>query len=503
MNIGEGKGILGCLSLVAICALFDLGHLPSSCGGERVFEMREVSVFGGSRSRELVSGQYAQCETEPDGDVKAYPNLKSTRPLYGVVKFARDYLQPDSGVEYHFVIDEAGSVPPAKEESSLLKTLSEALKGASDKRSQPTRNTYDRLYFDLNRDLDLTNDPILQPVKDPPSGAIPTWEAKQKVVFEDITLKFDFGAELGSRPFPVLPRLLIREYEGEDYSMLYFIAKTAREGRIHIGTREYDAVLGQTDMITGRFDRRFTTLLLTPVGARNEREWWWGADEVGAMREVEGKYYTTSTTPLGDKLVVKEYEGEFGVLKMGEGGRDIKDFTVRGSLRSKNTALAVGTRKGEYGNYEAVQQCRLPVGEYLASYLTFSFGGLIIGVSGNYHSDGKPRDMERTRVYSIKIQKDKPCVLDFSNKPEVMFASPARDQTFRPDDEIEVKAVLTDPVLDIMIRDLDDTTRKQKESIKLSDGRTRTIERQLSLDPMVTITNSSGKVVSEGKMPFG
>jgi len=506
------KTSAGILAILGIPLL--LGSVlvrPAGADGEAVFEMREVAVFESTQSQELARGQYAQCETEPDEKVKVYPKLKSKRPLYGVIKFARDPYEPESGVEYRFVVDESGDaaptdVPPAKE-SSLLETLSDALRGSSNTRSKPKptplENTYDRLYFDLNRDLDLTNDPVLQPAKNPPSGAIPSWDAKQKVVFEDLALALDFGAEIGTRPFPVLPRLIVSEYEAEDYGTLYFIAKTARQGRIRIGPTEYDAVLGQRYLVTGRFDLPSTTMLLTSTEGRSQREWWWGADELCAMREVDGKYYTASTTPLGDKLIVKPYEGDVGVLKTGPGGRDIEDFKVRGSIRSKKTALAVGTRTVDQGDYEAVQECRLPVGDYLASYLTFDFGGLRIGVSDNYHSDGTPRDTERTRLYNIKIRKDRPFVLDFSHKPEVMFASPAKDQAFKPDEEIEVKAVLTDPALDIMIRDLDDTTRTQEESTNVPGGGERTITRQLSLDPMVTITNSSGKVVSEGKMPFG
>ena len=103
----------------------------------------------------------------------------------------------------------------------------------------------------------------------------------------------------------------------------------------------------------------------------------------------------------------------------------------------------------------------------------------------------------------MHIRKDKPFVLDFSNKPEVLFASPAKDQAFKPGDEIRVAAVLVDPALDIMIRGLADTKRSQKVTLKIADGRESSYEQPLSLDPIVTITDSSGKTVSEGKMPFG
>jgi hypothetical protein len=49
-----------------------------------------------------------------------------------------------------------------------------------------------------------------------------------------------------------------------------------------------------------------------------------------------------------------------------------------------------------------------------------------------------------------------------------------------------------------MIRGLDDTSRKMSRKI----GET-TIEQNLSLEPTVTIADSSGKIIAEGKMHFG
>ena len=71
----------------------------------------------------------------------------------------------------------------------------------------------------------------------------------------------------------------------------------------------------------------------------------------------------------------------------------------------------------------------MPVGDYVPSYLSIEYGRLQIFLSDNYHADGKPRDFGQNRIYGIKIGKDKPFVLDFSNKPEVLFASPAKDKT--------------------------------------------------------------------------
>lgn len=518
---------LPALALMAAEPGVAAGAEDAETEGETVFEMREVPVFSRSDSRvfsRLVRGQSAQCDTEPNEEVKAYPKLKSKRPFYGTVTFDREYYDPNSGKEFHFVVDESGealaAAPAAEEKSgdaeseekvSLLERLSSALLGTQGKPPEKEAPeilpiTYDRLYFDLNGDLDLTNDPVVVPMESPPSGAVPNWDAKQKVVFEYLAVPFEYGAEGGKRPFQIMPRFFLREREGEEYAYLYFTAATARKGEIHIGSQRYDAVLGQPYLITGRFDRPYTGLYLSPVDSPGKSESWWGADQLCAMRQVDGKYYTTSTTPAGDKLFVRPYEGEFGVFEIGPGARDIQTekLGISGSLRSKSTAVPVGAPSDSSPSLEKVQRCELPVGDYLPDYVSIELGRLQMSLSNNYHSDGQPRDRQgRPPVFGIKIRKDKPYVLDFSREPAVMFASPAKDQTFAPGEEVSVKAVLIDPVLDVMVRRLRDATRQEEKTIEFGDGRTGTYRDVVSLDPTVTITNSAGERVSEGKMPFG
>jgi hypothetical protein len=82
-----------------------------------------------------------------------------------------------------------------------------------------------------------------------------------------------------------------------------------------------------------------------------------------------------------------------------------------------------------------------------------------------------------------------------------MFASPAEGHRIKLGEELTVKAILTDPNLDIMIRDLEDTTRKHREIGP--DGKPRRYETFVSLDPNVVITRADGEKVAEGVMPFG
>jgi hypothetical protein len=485
------------------------------------FSLRERSVFDiakGAYQHELTRGARAVRQDQPFAAVQAYPTLRSKKPIYGLVWLAPEANQRESGIPLYFVVDESGEARPApaaaKQESSggesLLERLGARLFGSGDEpqaaKLPPLKNTYDRLYVDLNGDLDLTNDPVVVPMQAPPAGSEHRYQGLvQSVVFEECSVPLDFGAELGQRPVRLVPRLSIQEYEGREYAGVEFIAAVAREGEIRIGSRAYHAVLAQSYVISGRYDAPFTQLLLTSRDNPSEREHWWGADQLNAMRLVDGQYYTTSTTPLGDRLIVNLYQGEFGILKIGPGDRSLDRISIRGSLDSPTTSLAVGeVGDDSSATAKSVAEYRLPVGDYIPNYVTIGYGRLQLSISQNYHSDGKPRQIDRSAwIYGIRIRKDEPFVWDFSTPPEVMFASPARDQTYRPGEEISVMAVLTDPKLTIMIRGLVDTERKETKTYDMGDGRTASYEANVSLDPTVTITNAAGEQVAQGVMPFG
>jgi len=519
------------LDLAAVFAADETGS------GETVFEMRERSALTAEpeqSARMLTRGQFVQCADSPFKGVKAYPKLKSKHPLYGKVTFDPDPTNR-TGIEFYFVLDESGETEtgerkanagkpheqaneekvrlPAEEKkpaASLLGSLAKLL-GAADSGARPSPPPaktpklarYDRLYFDFNRDLDLTNDLVVKPMKDAPWNALPPYyEGSGRMVFDYLNVKFDCGPEIGARPFQILPWFLASD-DGE-HGAMFFVSTVARKGSIRMGKHEYSALLAQPYVITGRYDRPYTGLYLTPLDSREQlSRGGFDDDMLSTLRRVDGELYAISSTPLGDKLNVKPYRGDLGLFQIGPGGRDIKDMSFSGSFRSATAALAIGMEAARSGQENKVREYSIPVGDYLPSYVSVEYGPLRISLSDNYHSDGKPRDMERQRNYTIHVRKDKPFVLDFSNKPGILFASPAKDQTFKPGDEIRVAAVLVDPVLDVMIRGLADTTRTQKETLKYANGQESSYERPLSLDPIVTISDSSGKTVSEGKMPFG
>lgn len=452
---------------------------------ERVSALKECSH---SDVRELAMGQPGWWKVAPDKDVvwvasntnwktvpdkavKAYPALKSRRALYGAIDFGKDRNTPGKGNPYRFVVDESAG----------------------------TGRGYDRLNFDANRDLDLTNDPVLSAWETSPTSLPKRWESGKNTFFHPLSVPFDFGSEFQGKSAEILPRLTVFDSIEKGEILIDFIMLEARKGKIQIGRRRYQAILAQPWLITGPYDKPSTSLYLTTTWPWAIRQEWYGADQLSVFRLVDGQFYSTSTTPTGDTLLVRRYRGPLGVFRVSPGNRQVREVGMSGLLRCADWSVPVGTVA--YHSYfpEKVEECQLPAGDYAPTELWVRFGRLRLFLSDNYHTDGKHQGARVGKpVYGIKIRPERPFLLDFSNRPEVLFASPAKDQVVKPGDEVEVKAVLIDPPLNTMIRELYDTSRKTSRKA----GTTLT-EEEVRLDPTVVITDSSGKKVAEGLMPFG
>jgi len=143
--------------------------------------------------------------------------LKSKHPLYGKVKFDPDATNRQ-GIEFYFVLDKSGETETGKQEKNDRKQLAQAndddakFLGSGDSTGGSSAMTrahkllrYDRLYFDFNRDLDLSNDRVVMPMKAPPWDALPPYpEGGGKTVFDYLSLKFDYGPGIGNRPLEIL-----------------------------------------------------------------------------------------------------------------------------------------------------------------------------------------------------------------------------------------------------------------------------------------------------------
>jgi hypothetical protein len=488
---------------------------------EGVFDMQEFSVFDARSpdSREhLTIGAYATCSTEPDKDVKAYPKLKSKRPLYGAFEFHFDPPRNgQSGTMLRFVLDESGEAPPdeagtsknGKEEKKPAEKADAKKPTAAYRTSSPNRlqdakrSRYDRLYIDLNHDGDLTNDPVLRPMKSPPWDALPTWwGCKEKMAFEYLDLPVDYGPGIGVRPFRVLPWLTLEGDQDHPQATMHFVAATARKGRVRIGSHDYNALLWMYGS-HGRWDCPWISLRLTPVIAKDAISYeGFAGNSLGSSHPVDGKLFLTRATPLGDKLIVEPYRGDYGVFSLGPGNRKLENFSIRGgSLYSEKMDFSLSLSL--LNQLFPAREFRVPVGDYTVQYAGFRYGKVSFSVSDNYHAEGRARDPKRRRTFGIAIRKDKPFVLDFSAKPEVMFTDPAKDKTFKPGDEVLVKAVLIDPALDLMIRRLTDMSQTEKKTYRLPDGKEKSYDQPVPLNPTVVVTDASGKKIAEGAMPFG
>jgi hypothetical protein len=440
----------------------------------RTFQLKEISAFDLTEQMwHVAEGQGAWHSDKPDPNVTVYPQFTSQQPIYGKVSFGDPLDKPDPRSTYYFALDESGG----------------------------TGQGYDRLYFDLNQDGDLTNDKVLSAQKNPPKGAIPYSDCTQQVCFDTVAIPLPFGAA-GERPLEVMPRLLV---SAQGYKTISFVTTTARQGRIRIAGKQYDVLLGHNYTIAGWFDNPWTTLYVTEAGSP-PRSLWMAGDELAAVHKIDGTFYQFAATPAGDELTVRPYEGPLGVFEVDAGGRAADVVEVQGSLRSRNATIAVGEISRGHPDSPTlapVKTCKLPIGDYLPENLTVRLGKLRINFSSNYHTDGKRMDTRgRQWVYGIHVCEDKPFVLDFSNPPAVLFAGPVARQRVKPGEELKIFAVLTDPVLDIMIRRLQDTTQKRRETTSEPDGGLSTSYVDVSLDPKVTIERANGEIVAEGVMPF-
>jgi hypothetical protein len=460
-----------------------------------VFPMEEVPAFGkeevdGKPRYYYPSGTYMMCNTVPSKEVKAYPELKSKRPLYGSVTFDRDGLDPKGRRTFHFVLDESGVKKPAAVEKETEKgsnkdTEKKSKQAATEKTVatkqragfdglRPETWKYDLLYFDCNGDLDLTNDGVVKLAEKSPFEDLPA--AMGAGFFEEVKVTLDFGAGAGQRPVVLLPKV---HFLGPDSAMMQFLPKTARKGKIRLGDEEYVARLCQPQIVSGRYDRPQVQLELVAADASKGLPPMQGP--LSQMRWVAGQFVSFSATPLGDKLAVDPYHGETGMLEVGPGGRAITDLGIAGQLTSRaGITIALGENLPQAPG-GMLRRYPLPVGDYAMPFFTARHGRLRF--SGRMTPD-VDREAGKRDPYPIRIRKESTFVLEFSGKPEVKFMSPSKDHSFKPGDNIRVAAMLTEPWQGIQIMGLWGASNDR-------------------LDPSIAVRNAAGDVVAEGKMPFG
>ncbi len=492
-------------------------------------ELKEVPAFGkdevGGRTRILnPGGPGVRCTPAPSNEVKAYPTLKSKRPLYGSITLDGNPYEPTAGVKYYFVLDESGLAEKAAEPGQDTKPAdvekpkaakTKAAKttekkpaspaaamafapGVLGRMSQQVKMTYDRLYFDANGDRDLTNDPVLEWAKDSPFEGLPGMANTR--VFEELAIPIDYGPPVGKRPFAIVPRL--RAFAPE-LAYLEFVPKAARRGTIRLGDTEYTATLNQRSLLSGRFDRPFVYLELLPTGRDSAGLVPVLSGTLGQVRLVDEQLVTISASPLGDKLTIQRYRGPSGVFEIGPGGRAITEMGVAGQFVSRTAMIPLGGAT-PFPPERLPRRHLLPVGDYMFSSLTAQYGRLRFSarpLQGNeLAAAGQPA---KPAGFGVTIREEKPFVLDFSGKPAVVRLTPPESQSFKPGNTLLIRVLMTEPNQGIAITGLWDTTKKIGERKYRTADREWTIPEYARLDPTIVIRDSQGKQLSEGKMPFG
>lgn len=380
----------------------------------------------------------------PEPGVKAYPKLTSNRPIYAKVDLDFDPFQ-NTVQTYHLVLDE----------------------------SKGSLTGYDRLYFDANGDGDLSDHR--------PVGPAQMFQQRDvaKLVFQPVQVEFHYGADPQPYRCP-----LVASLHGTQHGMsLWLAVPTFRLGQIKLGSRSLEAGLQQMPCITGRFDRPSTYLVLNG-------QW----EPLSRWRRVDGTLYAFSATPQGDRLTARPYTGPWGLLQRtctAPNGMEIRLQECQ--LRSDQAIIDINDCTAEAGGV------RVPVGEYrMDRYLVLRVGALRLMLL-SYELPPELDKPHRPPVFFIKIDPTRPCTLDQGSKPQIVFEKPLPTDRITAGQEVTVAARIHDLVRDLVVFNLEDTQCKET----IQNPGTRPYERNVVLDPQVTITDSAGKVVAQGKMPFG
>jgi hypothetical protein len=482
------------LALVLLCsassspAADDKPPSDQKAGSEAVFDMKQVSLYDQKESENIspyaiFNGLNAMLGAEPAKEVKAYPKLNSKQPLYGSIVFNNQ--KPGSPTKFYFVIDESAPAEEPKEK---------AAKAEADKApANPPKRHYDRLYIDLNGDLDLTNDAAVSPMKTLPKNYARFVDGPQNaVIFDTVSVPLGEDPKAKGPTIRVLPVVMCYGKAGR----IVFTAGSACKGEVKVGKQAYSALLIPQGAMLTQFDGPQTQLILTPINPQKPvRSYPW-LNTLAAIRQAEGEYYKLSATASGDKLTVRPMTGDRGVLELSAGKKDVKPLGMVGLLSVDNSMMVLGDLDYPLQAERAkVAKYLLPVGDYRPLMLMVDFGDLQVRLQNDY---------TRNQSGGIQIRKDKPFVLDLAAKPEVQFQSPPEDKTFKLGEQIRLAAMIRIPDKGLTIGGLQDMSKKTGEMKYMGeDGKLVTAPRYASLDPTVVITDSAGKKVAEGTMPFG
>jgi len=473
--------LLSCLLLFPAAAGLPAGQKASPSTAsvsppQQVVTLREIPVWEIHECvrASFLDGLPSAVSPQADPGVR-YPALQSGKPVYGEIRLS--YLSATRFAN-------AG-------------TRTGGLACVVDPSAGPSGGGL--LYVDENADGDLTNDTPRKPLPEVPTGLstsqdpMVTW-----MWFESV--KVTLGApQAGRRVIELLPCVW---KHGDRIILVRFLPARAYTGRFEAGGSSYDAFLGYRYTLRDPLHDPTSTLCLVAQDGRRASSP--DAEQLNVMPLLGGRYYGFSCTPAVDRLVVRPYDGPLGTLELGPGGRDTRKLQMAGALCAPGFIVTTGSPFDERSPFQGVRHCEIPVGDYCAGYLTVEMDRVRFSISNNPFPDASGRTrIGKDLIRGITIRADKPFVLDFSHRPVVMFNRPAGNDPVTRGSAVRIEAILVEPVLNTVMRDLADLTRSETKLYTTPQGKEATYEGAPALHPRVTIARADGEIVSQGIMPFG
>jgi hypothetical protein len=283
------------------------------------------------------------------------PKYESENPFRGVVKFGSH--------SYGFALDSVPEKAKAKEEKKDAdKTKSEADKPKDDsEKPSPLAKSikYNRLYIDLNRNGDLTDDKVIE------AAAMPG------VVFPDNYSNFNFpqtDITIDADGTPLDYAFKINGYVScnadAGFIAVQFNAAAYREGDITLDGKKHHVALIDFNS-NGRFDDELTLspdqnpegrlgympsdmVLIDPDPKQPDSPYEPASSKyrnyVSKLVNIDGRYYDLKITPAGDKITLEASKAPLGNVTNKNDGYAAVIYGDRGFLKiagDKNTPVAV------------------------------------------------------------------------------------------------------------------------------------------------------------------
>ena len=485
---------------------------------EAVFKLRAVSVLAQAdrftaMPNPMIGGSTVMVSQNRFKEVRAYPQLNSKRPLYGQLLLSGDPAKRTAAKTFYFVLDESAPRAEADEKadkSAQGKAGKTAEKAGEMKGLRPLMkirpkpldfSRYDRLYFDSDGCGDLTHDAPIALMEKVPAGLERFGVSR---VFETVSLSLGEGGEGEAKAVRLMP--MMSAWGGGEIT---FLPATEFFGRIRLGPQVFNVTLIPTLGKIGRLDEATTPLYVNPIGVSRWTSSAPQPDQLGTVREVNGEYYKITATPAGDQLTVRPYPGERGVFEVRKGNRNIPDteLGVSGQFGSKDGMFFLGrvpahaAIAAEKGPTRA--KYYLPAGEYQPWRLLVDFGPLSLQLRMDNMPPSDPA--RKADANAIVIRKDKPYVLDFSAKPQIVFLDLPKTKQWHPGDAVRIQSrMIVDPEKRLYLVSLNDKTKTVVQSgRRLPNFRGIVPSKYAAIEPTLVITDAAGKTVASGAMRLG